>query len=151
MLTERVNIIYNSAASVRFDDPLKHAILTNVRSTREIIKLALDTKNLSVFVHVSTTYCNVDKPVIEEKIYPSHGNWKEAIDFVQKADEQLVNTMTQKYIYPLPNTYTYAKSLAEQTVLEMCKSKIPAIIVRPAVGKLLLLNTRLSVGLDIYN
>jgi len=58
-----VNIVYHAAASVRFDDTLKDAIFLNTRGTREVAKLALETKNLEVFVHVSTTYCHTDKQV----------------------------------------------------------------------------------------
>ena len=48
MLTERVTIIIHSAASVKFNDSLKYAILTNTRSTRDICLLAERTKNLVV-------------------------------------------------------------------------------------------------------
>ena len=48
MLTERVTIIIHSAASVKFNDSLKYAILTNTRSTRDICILAESMKNLIV-------------------------------------------------------------------------------------------------------
>lgn len=47
-LVDNVNVIFHVAASVRFDDPLKYAILLNTRGTREVAQLALDTKNLAV-------------------------------------------------------------------------------------------------------
>lgn len=92
-------------------------------------------KNLVQFIHISTTYCNADKQVVEEKLYPPHGNWKDAILLAEQGDQEIVDAMTQKYITPLPNTYTYAKSLAEHVVYDMCKGKVPAMIVRPSVGK----------------
>lgn len=64
LLIDEVDIVYNAAASVRFDDPLKDAILMNTRSTREVVYLAREMKHLDVLVHVSTTYCNTDKQVI---------------------------------------------------------------------------------------
>lgn len=123
------------AASVRFDDSLSKAIFTNVRSAREVIGLVKEIKNLEVFVHVSTTYSNCDRFTVEEKIYPSYGNWKEAIKFVEEADQQVIDAFTLKYIKPHPNTYTYCKSLAEHAVMELCKGNIPAVIVRPSIGK----------------
>ena len=69
-LMENVSIIFHSAASVRFDDPLKAAVIMNTRGTREMIKFAENLKNIKVMMHVSTTYCNTDRPVIEEQIYP---------------------------------------------------------------------------------
>lgn len=56
MLIENVSIIFNGAASVRFDDPLKGAILMNTRATREIIYLALEMKKLEVRLF-STLIC----------------------------------------------------------------------------------------------
>lgn len=45
-LIDNVSVIYHAAASVRFDDPLKNAILLNTRGTRETIQLALEMKRL---------------------------------------------------------------------------------------------------------
>lgn len=67
-LMENVSIIFHSAASVRFDDPLKEAILMNTRGTREMLEFALTLKHLKAFLHVSTTFCNADYQVIEEKV-----------------------------------------------------------------------------------
>ncbi|KAJ8973655.1 hypothetical protein NQ317_002929 [Molorchus minor] len=65
----------HAAASVRFDDFLKDAILLNTRGTRDVANLALEMENLAAFMHISTTYCNTDKQVVEEKIYPPHADW----------------------------------------------------------------------------
>jgi len=48
MLVERVTIIIHTAASVRFNDSLTYAILTNTRGTRDICILAQSMKNLIV-------------------------------------------------------------------------------------------------------
>ncbi|CAG9838753.1 unnamed protein product [Diabrotica balteata] len=134
MLIENVNIIYHTAASVRFDDFLKDAILINIRGTREVAKLALDTQNLDFFLHVSTTFCNTDKVVVEEKLYPPHGDWRSTITLAEECDEALLCALSEKYIRPLPNTYTFAKSLAEHVVNDLCFGKIPVLIARPSVG-----------------
>lgn len=63
-----VSVIFHSAASVRFDDILKSAIILNTRGTHEVIKLALTLNNLASFVHVSTTYCYPDQRFIDEKV-----------------------------------------------------------------------------------
>nr|CAI5831494.1 unnamed protein product [Callosobruchus analis] len=65
----KVNIIYHVAASVRFDDPLRDAIITNIRSTREIIQLALKCTKLEAFMHrvaehVTTELCKDKIPAI---------------------------------------------------------------------------------------
>ncbi|VEN46644.1 unnamed protein product [Callosobruchus maculatus] len=131
MLKSKVNIIYHVAASVRFDDALGKAIITNVRSVREIIQLALRCINLEVFVHVSTAYCNVDTNFIDETLYPAPVNWRDAIELAE-SDLDL-SLYTVKYISPWPNTYTFSKRIAEHVTHELCKDKIPAIIVRPSI------------------
>lgn len=40
--------MFHVAATVRFDDPLKNAIITNTRGTREICQLALEMKKVQV-------------------------------------------------------------------------------------------------------
>lgn len=136
-LIENVDVIYHCAASIRFDDPLYKAILVNVRSTRDVVKLALEAKHVKAFIHVSTAYCNADRKLVEEKLYPSHGNWREAIALAEEGDRNLMDYLTPKYIQPHYNTYTYAKSLAEHVVNDLCQGKLPTAIVRPTIGKLL--------------
>lgn len=136
-LINNIDIIYHCAACIRFDDSLTSAIMTNVRSTREIIKLAMEVKHLKAFIHISTAYCNVNKEltVMEEKLYPENGDWRQAIELAEKGDKRITDILTQKYIYPNPNTYTFTKALAEHLVSDMCCGKIPTAIVRPTVGK----------------
>lgn len=134
LLIEKTNIIFHVAASVRFDDPLEKAIIINTRGAREVCKLALEMKNIDVFAHVSTTYCNTDKQIIEEKLYPPHADWREAIEIAEKVDPYILKVFTPKYTGNLPNTYTFTKSLAEHVVNDMCGGKIPLVIGRPSIG-----------------
>lgn len=48
LLINEVSIIFHLAATVRFDDPLKDAVLMNTRGTRELVVLAKKMKNLKV-------------------------------------------------------------------------------------------------------
>lgn len=88
-------------------------------------------------MHISTAYSNATKDVtlIEEKLYPQRGNWREAITLAESGEQYLLDVLTQKYIYPMPNTYTYTKSLAEHLVNDLCLGKIPVAIFRPSIGK----------------
>ncbi|KAG5861758.1 hypothetical protein JTB14_020972 [Gonioctena quinquepunctata] len=43
--------------------------------------------------------------------------------------------MASKFIDLLPNTYTFAKSLAEHVVNDMCRGKFKTVIIRPSVGR----------------
>lgn len=133
-IIENVDVIFHIAASIRFDDPLTKAIITNVRFTRDIIELGLEAKHLKAFVHVSTAYCNSDKKIVDEKLYAAYGDWRESIEIAESSDQTLIEYLTAKYIHPLPNTYTYTKSLGEHVVTELCRGKIPAVIIRPTMG-----------------
>ncbi|KAK5638606.1 hypothetical protein RI129_012901 [Pyrocoelia pectoralis] len=113
LLIENVSVIFHGAASIRFDDPLKYAILLNTRGTRELLNLALKMKKLD--------------------LYPPHADWKRSIEIVENIDEHYLEVLTAKYIGVLPNTYTFSKSLAEHCVYDLCTGKIPAVIVRPSI------------------
>lgn len=49
-LIERVSIFFHAAASVRFDDNLKTAVMMNTRSTRDACILAAQMKKLEVTI-----------------------------------------------------------------------------------------------------
>ena len=48
ILEETVSIVFHAAATVRFDESLKSAVLMNTRGTREIMMIARNMKNLKV-------------------------------------------------------------------------------------------------------
>lgn len=93
---ENVSIIFHGAASVRFDDPLKQAILMNTRGTREMLELALTMKKVEVFMQISTTFCNCDYREIEERVYPEHINPYKAIEIAESMDQNLLDVLTKK-------------------------------------------------------
>lgn len=127
-----VSVIFHAAASVRFDDSLKDAILMNTRGTHEVLLFAEKLKNCRSIVHVSTTYCNPDYKTIEEKIYPPKADWRVAIKIAEQFDDDLINCLTLKYTKRAPNTYTFTKSLAEQMVKDF-SDRLPIVIFRPSI------------------
>lgn len=106
----------------------------NTRGAREMSILALEMKQLDVFVHVSTTYCNTNRKVIDEVLYPPHADWKMAIKMAEEMDKGVVEVLTAKYLGDLPNTYTFTKQLAEHVVNDLCGEKLPVVIFRPSIG-----------------
>lgn len=48
MLAEEVEVIYHLAAAIRFDEPLKSAVLLNVRGTKLMLEFAKEFKQLKV-------------------------------------------------------------------------------------------------------
>ncbi|KYN19273.1 hypothetical protein ALC57_08450 [Trachymyrmex cornetzi] len=69
MLIQRVNIVFHSAATVRFDEPLKIAVNLNMVGTDRMLDLCKRMTNLISVIHVSTAYSNADRREIEESIY----------------------------------------------------------------------------------
>lgn len=127
-----VSIIFHSAASVRFDDPLKYAVFINTRGTRELMNFAQGLENLKAVVHVSTTYSNPQRYVVEEQIYPPLADWKKTIEICEKLNEDELNYLTEKYTNFMPNTYTFSKNLAEH-VLQDYKNEVPIALYRPSI------------------
>jgi len=134
LLVSTVNIIFHSAATVRFDEDLSKAIPMNVIAVESVIKLARDVKNLEALVHVSTAYANCDKPNIEEKIYPDPGNPYGIIQMSQTMNPKELDSQefTKKLIGARPNAYTFTKALAEN-LLETEGAGLPIAIVRPSI------------------
>ncbi|XP_029168978.1 fatty acyl-CoA reductase 1-like [Nylanderia fulva] len=132
MLIERVNIIIHAAASVKFNDTLKYAILTNTRSTRDICILAECMKNLIALVYISTAYTHLDNPFIEEKLYSPVDDWRKMIKMAELSDEHILNIFTTKCLNNIPNTYIFSKNLAESVIQEYSLF-LPCAIVRPSI------------------
>lgn len=126
-----VSVVFHSAASVRFDDPLHEAVIMNTRGTRELLLFSETLQHLTVVVHVSTTYFNPLQRVVCERTYPPNGDWKATIKLAEDFPD-ILDVMTEKYINYEPNTYTFTKGLAEQVAIEF-QHRLPIIIFRPSI------------------
>lgn len=129
---ENVSVIFHSAASIRFDDPLKDAVLLNTRGTLEILKFAEGLKHLKVIMHVSTAYSNVHLSEIKEEVHPAITDWRKTIEICEKFESEQLDVITNHFINFMPNTYVFSKHLAEQISLEY-KEKLPLMIFRPSI------------------
>ncbi|XP_055596672.1 putative fatty acyl-CoA reductase CG5065 [Uranotaenia lowii] len=129
---QSVAIVFHLAASVRFNDPLKDAILTNVLSTREMFEICLGLPALEAVVHVSTAFSNPEQKQMEERLYQPKADWKRMLECALKFDSQMLNILTEKITNFAPNTYTFTKGLAEQ-VCKDYQNQLPLVIFRPSV------------------
>ncbi|KAI9564151.1 hypothetical protein GHT06_007889 [Daphnia sinensis] len=132
LLIENVSIVFNLAATVRFDEELKDALQMNVKGPRYLLSICRKMKHLEAFVHVSTAFSVVDRPEIDEVIYPSTMDPVKLAEFIDDADASLLNGITKELVGPYPNTYTYTKKLAEQILEKECGT-VPLAIVRPSI------------------
>ena len=132
ILHENVHIVFHSAATVRFDEPLKVAVDMNLIGTKRVIDLSKRMKNIEVFLHVSTAYANCDRQFIAEEVYPSPVAPEKLIDTVKWMDNDVTELLTPKVLRTRPNTYTYTKAIAETLVVNECKD-LPCTIIRPSI------------------
>ncbi|VVC99844.1 unnamed protein product [Leptidea sinapis] len=118
----QVNVIFHSAATVKFDEHLRAALATNVQAPLYLLDLARNMKGLKVFMHISTAYSNSHLSRVEEKYYPFLGKW--------------------------PNTYTFTKALTEKELRKHC-SGVPLSIFRPAIGMLRTIQVNRDMTADL--
>lgn len=132
LLVDRVSVVFHAAATIRFDSPLRQAVIVNVRGTKFVLDLAKEMKNLEAFLHISTAYCQVKEKVLYEKLYPPPADPYKIIKCAEWLEDDVLNAMTQKVLGDYPNTYAYTKALSEGLVAEQM-DKLPVVILRPSI------------------
>lgn len=132
LLEREIHIVFHSAATIRFDEPLRVAVEMNVLGVRKMVNLCKNFKNLEVFVHVSTAYANCDRPYIEEVVYPTPVDPQKLIDALEWMDDDMLDSITPRLIGDKPNTYTYTKQLAEDLLIKE-GAGMPIAILRPSI------------------
>ncbi|XP_063836545.1 fatty acyl-CoA reductase wat-like [Ostrinia nubilalis] len=131
-LTEKVNVIFHSAATVKFDEQLRLAFNVNVKASLHVLRLARDIKGLDVLMHISTAYSNSHLDQVEEKFYPCKMDLETLNQTIEKMTDEEINSQLSKLLGEYPNTYTMTKALAENE-LRINSKGIPLAIFRPAV------------------
>ncbi|KAK9738334.1 Male sterility protein [Popillia japonica] len=132
VLQDEVEYVVHSAATVRFDEPLRKAFLINTKGTYSMIELAKTMKKLKIFTYISTTFCHPEEKILYEKLYKNKYSVKFILTLIDACDEETVEAMGRKFLEEVPNSYTISKALAEDVVAEAMDT-VPAIIVRPSV------------------
>jgi fatty acyl-CoA reductase len=132
MLAEETEFIFHGAATIRFDEALKTAVLLNVRGTKLMLELAKECKRLVVFCHLSTAYCHLNERILYEKMYPPPADPESVIRTCEMMSNEVINSITDKLLDGMPNTYAFTKALGEGLVNEQM-DKLPVIILRPSV------------------
>nr|XP_032525578.1 fatty acyl-CoA reductase wat-like [Danaus plexippus plexippus] len=131
-IINEVEYIFHGAATVRFDEALKTAVLINVRGTREMLVLARACTKLRALVHISTAYSNCPLKEIDEKFYESPLSAEKMIDLVESMDDKTLNTITPGILGEFPNTYAYTKFLAED-IVQKNSYGLPVAVNRPSI------------------
>ncbi|XP_017848347.1 putative fatty acyl-CoA reductase CG5065 isoform X2 [Drosophila busckii] len=131
-LASNVEIVFHCAANVRFDQPLRPMVNMNVVGTLKLLQLAEKMSQLVALVHVSTSYCQCNESVLEERAYAAPQNPFTIIEMVETMDDAALAEITPKLLNGLPNTYAYSKALSEDLICRYNK-KLPIIVTRPSI------------------
>ncbi|XP_035741464.1 fatty acyl-CoA reductase wat-like isoform X1 [Vespa mandarinia] len=131
-LIREVSIVFNVAATVRFNENIKLAAAINVQSLKDLIHLSKEMSKLKSFVHVSTVYANCLQNQIEEKFYDPPMNADKFIALMESMDEKLLDDITPHLLGIWPNTYVYTKSIAEN-IVKRHAGLMPIGIFRPGI------------------
>lgn len=131
-LRNEVSIVVHSAATIRFDEPLKRATRINVIATKRILELALQLKRLEAFVHVSTAYCNKPKHDIKESVYTETLTPEKLIELSNDLSDEMLESLTPHLFGDRPSSYHYTKAMAENLV-QSYSDRMPIVILRPSI------------------
>ncbi|XP_050539331.1 fatty acyl-CoA reductase wat-like [Daktulosphaira vitifoliae] len=132
ILIKEVNVIFHSAATVRFDERLDIAIGINIIGAREMIKLARKIENLESYVHVSTAFSNCYRKQIDERFYNLPYSYEKLLQLYKTKSSNILEKMKPILLGPFPNTYVMTKAAAEQLIKSEA-SDLPISVFRPAI------------------
>lgn len=150
ILKKDVSIVVHSAATIRFDEPLKRATRINVTATKRVLDLALQLNNLQAFIHVSTAYCNQTKVNIKESVYPETLTPEKLMELSDDLNDEMLESLTPHLFGDRPSSYHYTKAMAENLVKTYADKGAPIGIVRPSIITASL-NDPMPGWIDNYN
>ncbi|KAJ8706436.1 hypothetical protein PYW08_011062 [Mythimna loreyi] len=130
----QVSVVFHSAATLKFDEPLGVAVEQNLRSVITLMDICDQLPNMQVLVHVSTAYSNAELTHVEERVYAAPAPLPRLLSLVDALPQELLAEITPKLISPKPNTYTFTKAMAESAVAERAaNAKYATAIFRPSI------------------
>lgn len=131
-IMNEVSVIFHSAATVKFDDPLKQSIGINITGAKHMIDICRKIPQLAAVVHVSTAYANCNQSSIDEHIYPVDIDPERLIEMADWLSQDALQELKKHLLGTRPNTYTYTKALGEWLVYK-CARDLPIVICRPSI------------------
>ncbi|XP_069691448.1 fatty acyl-CoA reductase wat-like isoform X2 [Periplaneta americana] len=131
-LVDSLDVIFNLAATVRFDEHLRRGIYINVRATLHLMQLCKECVNLKVLIHLSTVYSHSYQQCIEEVFYDPPMTAEHAIKLTECLNDDTLTNITPKLLGQWCNTYTFTKSIAEHTV-KTSNLSCPVVIFKPSI------------------
>ncbi|KAI6676517.1 hypothetical protein NL676_037313 [Syzygium grande] len=153
-ITQEVDVILNSAANTILDERYDASLVANTIAPSRLLSFAKKCKKPSLFLHLSTTYVNGERPgILMEKAFEmgesridSSTQSKLDVHYEINLASDLVETlppneMPQKLkeiglararTYGWQNTYQMTKAMGEM-MINAERGGIPVVIIRPSV------------------
>lgn len=131
-LCKTVDVVFNIAASVQFDAPLKQNLRDNYLGTSNLLALASKFERLVSLVHVSTFYSNSHMSHIEEKVLPMNRDCEKMAELISWLPDSLCDTIGPQIMENRPNTYIFTKAMSEN-LTQKYQGRLPLAIVRPSI------------------
>jgi len=135
ILIKECNVIFNVAATINFQEPIKEAVSMNMLGTKRMIAIARKMIQIQAVIHVSTAYANCHLHETYEQLYPAPMDPEQLIKLTEwlELKPKVLESMTPELVHPLPNTYTFTKSVAEHILVNDAGDKVPFSIIRPSI------------------
>ncbi|XP_065909692.1 fatty acyl-CoA reductase 1-like [Dysidea avara] len=131
-VSDEVSVVFHTAATIKFDAPLRESLDHNVVGLKHILDVARKIKKLEAFVHTSTAYCQCDRKHIDEVLYPCDFDPTHLLEAKKWMTDHQLELLSPTLVKDMPNTYTYTKKLAEE-YLRKEASDLPITVVRPSI------------------
>ena len=133
-ITQNLNIVINSAASMDFDEQMDVAIRLNTTGALLLLKLAEESPNIEALLQVSTTTVNCDRTgYVEETLYDSGVDWQTEYNKLVSMNKRDMVLQQKIILGNFPNAHCYSKRMTEHLLMSNNTQGIPIIIVRPSI------------------
>ncbi|XP_019874561.2 putative fatty acyl-CoA reductase CG5065 isoform X4 [Aethina tumida] len=132
LIHNEIEFMFHCAATIRFDEPLKKAVLLNTRGTKLMLELVKGCKKLVAFAHLSTAYCHLHERILYEKCYPPPADPEKVIRTCEWMSEEAIDIITPQILGSFPNSYAFTKALSEGLINQEMDN-LPIILLRPSI------------------
>ncbi|XP_048135582.1 fatty acyl-CoA reductase 2, chloroplastic-like [Rhodamnia argentea] len=153
-ITREVDVVINSAANTTWDERYDASLVANTIAPSRLLDFAKKCEKLKLFLHVSTTYVNGERPGIlmekafemgESRIDSSTGS-KLDVHHEMKLASDLLETLpsnevpkklkdmglARARVYGWQSTYELTKAMGEM-MINTNREGVPIVIVRPSI------------------
>jgi len=136
-LADNVSIVFHAAASVKFNEQFKQAVILHVFGTQQVLELCRKMKKFESIIHLSSISAWFVKQRLEEKVYSHAVDPKLLIHEIETMSDREIEELANDYIGDYPkyaNTYFFTKTISEVLLKTYAKDLKVGIVRLPFMG-----------------